>query len=256
MVPQLCYGRINGIIRHGKSGYQSYTHAKNKSISAKSALEQEDVNQLFHLPISEIAFGQLQRAQQDLKVTQLNENKDIWKFNWGSRFQSPKAYKELIGHSQIHNTYKWLWDCFCQPKHKVFFWLLIKDRLSTRNILKRKNMVLDSYNCVLCNENVEETVEHLFLHCNFATQCWNFLNLDIPSNSDFPDIVVHFKSTLQSQFFMMVVILMCWTIWLARNDLIFKGIPANLGTSKSFLCKEFLLLMHRVKPSLSVAFDQ
>lgn len=96
-----------------------YSYAKNKSISAKSALEQEDVNQLFHLPISEIAFGQLQRVQQDLKVTQLNENKDIWKFNWGSRFQSPKAYKELIGHSQIHDTYKWLWDCFCQPKHKV-----------------------------------------------------------------------------------------------------------------------------------------
>jgi hypothetical protein len=191
-----------------------------------------------------------------MQETQLNENKDIWKFIWGSRFKSSKAYKELMGHSQVHEAYKWLWGCFCQPKHKVFFWLLIKDRLSTRNILKRKSMALDSYNCVLCTENVEETIEHLFLHCSFATQCWSLLNLDIPSNSTFPDIVIHFKSSLQSQFFMVVIILMCWTIWSARNDLIFKGIPANQGTSKSLFCKELLLLLHRAKPSVSAVFEQ
>lgn len=58
---------------------------------------------------------------------------------------------------------------FLSAQAKVLCWLLIKDRLSTRNILKRRNMALDSYNCVLCNDNIEETVEHLFLHCNFAS---------------------------------------------------------------------------------------
>jgi hypothetical protein len=37
--------------------------------------------------------------------------------------------------------------------------------------LKRKNMVLQSYNCVLCSQGCEEVVEHLFLHCDFARSC-------------------------------------------------------------------------------------
>jgi hypothetical protein len=35
-------------------------------------------------------------------------------------------------------------------KHKVFFWLLLKDRVSTRDILRRRNQPLDIYSCELC----------------------------------------------------------------------------------------------------------
>lgn len=104
------------------------------------------------------------------------------------------------------------WKCPSQPKHKVFFWLLLKDRLSTRNILRRRNMVIENYNCVLCNYSVEETLEHLFLHCDFAKQCWNLLGIDIPTNSNFPDIVSILKARLQSEFFMVTIILMSWSI--------------------------------------------
>jgi hypothetical protein len=37
---------------------------------------------------------------------------------------------------------------------------------STRNTLRRKSMHLYSYNCVLCQLNVEESVTHLFLDCS------------------------------------------------------------------------------------------
>jgi hypothetical protein len=53
---------------------------------------------------------------------------------------------------------------------KVFRWLLLKDRLSTRNIPRRKHMNLDSYNYELRALGVEESTEHLFLHCPFAQQ--------------------------------------------------------------------------------------
>jgi hypothetical protein len=36
-----------------------------------------------------------------------------------------------------------------------------------------------SYNCVLCTNSVEETVEQLFLHCPFARSCWSLFNLAI-----------------------------------------------------------------------------
>jgi len=63
---------------------------------------------------------------------------------------STKVYKLLLGHQEVHPVLKWLWSC--QPKQRVFFWLLINDRLSTRNILRRKHMHLDAYDCAhLCS---------------------------------------------------------------------------------------------------------
>jgi hypothetical protein len=123
---------------------------------------------------------------------------------------SSKAYKFLMGHHQIHSVYNWLWECLCQPKHKVFFWLLLKDKLSTRNILKRRNMQLESYNCVLCLQNTEETCQHLFLQCPFAVQFWQLISIDIPINDDFPEITDYLKDRLHSQFVMAAIILTCW----------------------------------------------
>jgi hypothetical protein len=42
-------------------------------------------------------------------------------------------------------------------KFKIFFWLLLRDRLNSRNLLRRKNMELEDYSCVLCNTGHEET---------------------------------------------------------------------------------------------------
>lgn len=181
---------------------------------------------------------------------------DIWKYNWGDKFSSSRAYKLLKGHQQVHIIHKWLWEYLCQPKHKVFFWLLIKDRLSTRNILKRRNMQLPSYTCVLCLQDTEETCCHLFLHCPFAVHCWQIINVNIPQHLEFPEIAFHFRASLNSQFFMSAVILICWSIWTTRNNLIFKGIPPSIVGAQATFRKELLLLQHRVKPSASLPFDQ
>jgi hypothetical protein len=64
-------------------------------------------------------------------------------------------------------------------KHKVFFCLLLKDLLSTRELLRRKHMDLDSYTCDLCLRKKVETVAHLFLRCNFAKACWNSIGVSV-----------------------------------------------------------------------------
>jgi hypothetical protein len=68
-----------------------------------------------------------------------------------------------------------------QGQHKFFVWLLV-DRLNTRNLLKRNHFALPSYNCVLCQGNVEETVEHLFFECPFSEWCWRLMNVQWPQN--------------------------------------------------------------------------
>ena len=71
-----------------------------------------------------------------------------------STFSVTKACKHLSG--QI-----WAWKSWCQNKHKVFCWLLLRNRLSTRELLRKKNMELEDYSCVLCDSSSDETLVHL-----------------------------------------------------------------------------------------------
>jgi len=107
-------------------------------------------------------------------------------------------------------------------------------------------MHLDSYNCVLCNHLVEESVEHLFVECPFAKMCWDIISIDIPLGSSFPEHTAQLKIQLNSQFFMEAIILMCWTIWTARNDLILS-VSLDLPGCKHVFFRELMLLQHRVK---------
>jgi hypothetical protein len=76
-----------------------FSFAKNKMISVASTWEQEDLIQLLHLPISEMAFNQLQTLVQKTLDIDLDEGQDIWKHSWGKDFLSSRAYKLLVGHS-------------------------------------------------------------------------------------------------------------------------------------------------------------
>jgi hypothetical protein len=118
----------------------SYSHLqKNKIISVSKAKDQIQFSELFRLPLSDLAHSQMVNLANIMDSTQLTDECDSWAYVWGSNiFAATKAYKKLIGQHSVHPAFRWLWKMFCQPKYKVFFWLLLKDRLSTRNILKRK----------------------------------------------------------------------------------------------------------------------
>lgn len=139
-----------------------FSYAKKKDISLQKAYETHDLPQLFHLPLPQQAFSQLLLLATELEAINLLDEADIWTDMWGNGFfSSSKTYRHLSGHRQVHKVFNWLWKSKCQNKHKVFFWLVLKDRLSTRNILKRKHMILPSYSCVSCHHDKEETLFHL-----------------------------------------------------------------------------------------------
>jgi hypothetical protein len=127
--------------------------------------------QNFFLPLSVQANDQLGVLLDRIADRPLLDAPDLWTYAWGNaNFSTAKAYKLLVGHRPTHPLFLWIWSSRCQMKHKVFFWLLLKDRLSTRDILRRKHMELDSYTD-LCLRRKVETVAHLFLRCNFAKAC-------------------------------------------------------------------------------------
>lgn len=88
-----------------------------------------------------VAYWSSSGSQKSISRLTIHQN-DLRTYIWGSEFSCSKAYRHMKGHFDVHNAYKWIWKSWCQLKHKIFFWLLLKDRLNTRDILRRRNMHL------------------------------------------------------------------------------------------------------------------
>jgi hypothetical protein len=118
---------------------------------ATSAINSDYLEDLFHLPLSQQAFHEFEQLEIICASTaqKIQEgNIDSWTYIWGNDSFSPKtAYKVLIGYQPTIPHFSWLWKTSCQARHKFFFWLLLLDRLNTRNLLKRKNFQLQNYKC-------------------------------------------------------------------------------------------------------------
>jgi hypothetical protein len=160
---------------------QLHSYAKSNKVSLKSILQLDNIQNHFNLPLSEEAYEQFCDLNVLLLSLQANGQDDVWSYVWGtSKFSVQKAYMHFVGSTYVHPAFKWIWKSSCQTKQKVFFWLLLNDRLHTRGLLQKKNMALDSYTCELCLHQRTETLRHLFLRflcCPFAKNCWSTLVL-------------------------------------------------------------------------------
>jgi hypothetical protein len=107
-------------------------------------------------------------------------NKDTWTYIWGSaKYTSSKFYNLSFSAIQAPTPFKWIWDSKVSKKIKIFIWLLFRDRINSRNLLKRKNYKIEGgdYNCVLWSLNVEELSYHLIFQCPFSSNCWSYLGI-------------------------------------------------------------------------------
>lgn len=217
----------------------------------KEIKESNSLIQHFHLPLSQQAYMQFQDLYDILAHAQQNQGNDQWIFNGAnSTFSSLKIYKQIIGQRAVHPAFHWLWQSKCQMKHKVFFWLVLRDRISTRDILSRRNMHLDSYNCEMCILQRRETTSHLLLRCNFAKACWLSIGISVITTRSMVRIFKRIKESLQLTFFMEIIVLMTWCIWTTRNDWLFNDIPPSVQACKNKFLREFDLVILRSKSPL------
>ena len=101
----------------------------------------------------------------------------------------------------------WIWDSKCANKLKVFSWLMLVDRLNTRNILRRKkhNIQGNNYSCAICTQQQEETTFHLFFDCIFSRQCWHRLGIHWNNSLPFFQMMEEAKINFAHPFFMEAV---------------------------------------------------
>jgi hypothetical protein len=225
-----------------------YSFAVNTKITIKAAAEAKIFQDLFQTPLSVEAFEEYCKLEIIMQTLQLSEENDRWEYIWGNgSFSSAKAYKHLIGSCQTHPAYKWIWKSKCQMKHKVFFWLLLRDILNTRGLLRRKHMYLDSYVCELWILQREESLGHLFFKCGFAKNCWTQIGVNVPSWLPPIRAIRRIKRSLRVPFAIEIIMVMCWSIWTERNSWLLSNKDPIVQNCKSKFKQDFLLVIHKAK---------
>jgi hypothetical protein len=229
-----------------------FSYTTSNAFIVAQATSLNNLYDIFQTPLSAEAYQQYTTLRHDLHEINLTQGKDIWSYIWGSSaFSAQKAYQSLIGSLPTHLALKLSWKTKCQPKQSVLFWLLLQNKLNTKDKLRRRHMHLDSYICENCILQKNETTYHLFLRCNFARACWSMIRL-LPPQTDYPlRAVMRLKHQLNMVGAMEIIILMTWSIWQCRNGWIFESIPPTLERCRGIFTQDLRWLLHRLKPATS-----
>jgi hypothetical protein len=205
--------------------------AKHVDISVKQVTETDSLEDLFHIPISQQAALELEELKVIIQDYALSEEIDQRIFCWGNNtFAAAKLYKLAFQPVQIPVTFSWVWKSKVTPRVKFFAWLVLLDRLNTKNMLSRRRFnVQPNTLCVLCGQGLEETIEHLFFDCPFARDCWTKIGITWDN-----DVIIHkrierTKHLSGRPFFMETFLIAAWEIWKIRNRLVFDGVQASFN---------------------------
>lgn len=229
-----------------------YMFANNKSISLAKALSLDDLTNLFRLPMTRDAYNEFLEFQAALgSLIHSQDQVDTWSYIWNSSvYSSSKFYKHHFAAVAPPAPLLWIWKSKCMPRVKLFAWLLLVDRLNTRNVLRRrKKHVQEGYNCVMCQEHVEETATHLFFECP-STARWYKLNIQWEVQADIFQTILLQRPTLNSSYYMEIIMLAAWSIWKERNALIFSNKPPSISAWMAIFTSEVKLHLHRLPTHL------
>lgn len=131
----------------------------------------------------------------------------VWPFEASNSFTTKSCYVKLAqGRSAaailpgcLRKALEFVWKFKVPHKIQRFGWRLLLERIPTRDLLQKRDIIADPDNCkcVFCNLEVEEG-NHLFIHCSVANAIWRsiFFWLDLKEI----DLVVNVRDTCYSFF--------------------------------------------------------
>ncbi|XP_022008070.1 uncharacterized protein LOC110907385 [Helianthus annuus] len=170
-------------------------------------------------------------------VVRLNHRNDSWRWNTGSNvmYTVKEARKWLRNDEGEVDGYKYKWCKWIPSKCNVFTWRTNLDRIPTASALAHRNVNIGDGLCRLCGE-VDETTDHIFTACRISNGLWlgvaSWLKIppmiifsvkDILSLVDFMPTVSSRKGIIYG-----ILVIVCWKIWVTRNEIIFKQGSANV----------------------------
>lgn len=155
----------------------------------------------------------------------------------GGAYTSTIANKILFNqpHGGTRDSSLWntIWKLKTPPKVSIFFWKLVWEVLPTRLFLSQRLRTCDP-TCAWCGQTNKSLV-HLFWDCELALWAWHYIeswwsikhDLLFKSGFSLQYILRLYKPKFVQQIWQIVVTATLWSVWLARNDLIFNNVKIS-----------------------------
>ena len=130
-----------------------------------------------------------------------------------------------------------IWHKQVSLKVSILSWRLMKDRLPTRSNLQRRGLIDATANTCVSGCGMEETANHMFLHCDVFSSLWQHIRSWISMSGAYPqNISEHFHqfthstshSKARRSFLQLIWLLCVWLIWNERNNRLFKNIETPI----------------------------
>jgi hypothetical protein len=147
-------------------------------------------------------------------------------------YSSSSAYKIQFTTNFCKIKINPIWKAKTEPKWRFFAWTLLHNKILTSDNLQKRGWPCNQ-NCSLCNLS-PETAAHLYKDCPFAEEMWSMILswadmrfLDgISKTGTLYTCCFRLRMLCSKQSrksFDGLLIYFWWSLWLERNNRIFKG---------------------------------
>ncbi|XP_010682682.1 uncharacterized protein LOC104897493 [Beta vulgaris subsp. vulgaris] len=151
------------------------------------------------------------------------------------------------------NWDKYVWNRLTIPKHRIFVWLTMHNRLQTTSRL-HKMAIATNANCLICDDAVE-TQEHLMFECKFSFVVFSSIRkwCGLPNNHTTVNAILRWiarskKNKFQKHMLFAIVGAMIYHIWCTRNDVFWNHRVVAIHNIINHIQKDVIGRMYRVMP--------
>uniref|UniRef100_A0A803NZ33 Reverse transcriptase zinc-binding domain-containing protein n=1 Tax=Cannabis sativa TaxID=3483 RepID=A0A803NZ33_CANSA len=140
-----------------------------------------------------------------------------------SAYNSLQQLKHHSDSPEALSFWKILWSLKVPPKAKDLVWRAASNCLASKRNLCIKKVLVDS-SCPFCGV-FAETEWHVLVSCHFAWSCFGYAGLAAVGRDLFSSLLVWLEATARrvDKEELGRVVMLCWAIWAARNDLVWKN---------------------------------
>ncbi|XP_039033851.1 uncharacterized protein LOC120169819 [Hibiscus syriacus] len=193
------------------------------------------------------------------------------------REEARRLFCSMANLSQIKGSWIWenirkmrekvdwhrlIWFPAHVPKFSVVSWMVMLDRLTTKDRLRRFGIVTDNL-CGLCGAS-QETRNHLFLECSYSCEVWrsimNFCGLHYQLPSYWDDAIRWMVLNFKGKSLLIYILKLAWTsfvyfIWEERNHRCFRGVTRSTDLIVNRISETVRIKLHRCHMNRSDAVN-
>lgn len=181
------------------------------------------------IPVIHQLAPQLTQQVQDIVLTQ---GEDCIRWKWGAVgvYSAKSIYDILMGIGRIVPRDVQLWRYKISTTVKVFVFLLLRKKILTQDVLRRRNIGC-TMGCVVCGSTGIELARHLMFQCSYTVQIWRGLEEELgirilTTGQTVQEIWLNSMQLQSNRYWKknrsVLLSATCWLIWKNRNAIVFN----------------------------------